>query len=68
MKKPKRPSNSSRGKSAPFSMKLGGYTIDFAFDGPDGRTDAANPAVGPHQGSESPKKDDDSRDSSQVRE
>lgn len=68
MKKPKRPSKSSQGKSVPISMKLGGYTIDFAFNRPDGRPDAAKPADHPVRDSESPKKDDGSFDSSQVHE
>lgn len=68
MKKPKRPSKSPRGQSAPFSMKIGGYTIDFAFNVPDGRLDAAKPAVDPQHDSKSPKSNDDSSDSSQVRE
>lgn len=68
MKKPKRPSKSSQGKSVPLSMKIGEYTIGFAFNRLDGRPDAAKPADHPIRDSESSKKEGDSFDSSQVHE
>ncbi len=68
MKKAKRPSKSSRGKSVPISMNIGGYTIDFAFNRPDDSPDAAKPAAAPPHDSDQPRQDKASLSSSQVHE